>query len=167
MKSSVAYSTSVAAASSSSRRRGKGQGHQCNVCGKVLSRSDNLKNHMRMHTGEKPYSCKFCGRKFKWPSGLRNHEDIHVVHMLRKKEEVASASRSTAELERISTSKKEHPEGKEKRHHSEEFFLRNRNKNGPPTAYLSRPNDLTSSVLPILLNDGVTSTDMMDVIQDF
>lgn len=166
MKASATFSSS----SSSSRRRGKVTETQCGVCGKVLSRSDNLKNHMRVHTGEEPYSCKYCGQKFKWPSGLRNHEDIHVVKMLRRKEASASASasRSNSELEVISKNKKGHHQSKEKRSHSEIFLTGNINKSrSSTTTYSSQPNNLASSVLPLLLTDGELKTDAIDVIEDF
>lgn len=54
----------------------------CNVCQKTFSRSDNLKTHQRIHTGEMPYACRFCGKSFRWRSALSNHEDLHELNRI-------------------------------------------------------------------------------------
>lgn len=48
---------------------------QCPICG-VFRRS--LVNHMRVHTGEKPYICKFCQQGFKDKGTCRRHERTHT-----------------------------------------------------------------------------------------
>ncbi|XP_055378863.1 myoneurin-like isoform X2 [Condylostylus longicornis] len=46
---------------------------KCDQCDKCFGRSDSLKKHMRVHTGEKPIVCDKCGTRFKELHHLKNH----------------------------------------------------------------------------------------------
>ena len=49
---------------------------KCEVCGKVLSSSVNLKHHIKaVHEGQRPHQCYICGKSYKWPDNLKYHMD--------------------------------------------------------------------------------------------
>lgn len=51
----------------------------CTICQKILSSKQNLKQHMNIHTGNKPYSCTYpgCTSSYKHASQLSSHKFIH------------------------------------------------------------------------------------------
>lgn len=51
---------------------------QCTICKRNFSRSDHLTTHIRTHTGERPYGCEVCGRRFARSDERRRHAKIHL-----------------------------------------------------------------------------------------
>ncbi|XP_077495077.1 uncharacterized protein LOC144106226 [Amblyomma americanum] len=53
----------------------------CHLCQKRFSRPDNLKLHMMIHSGDKPYECGQCSKRFRQRVHARRHEQ--VIHSRR------------------------------------------------------------------------------------
>ncbi|CAL4248564.1 unnamed protein product, partial [Meganyctiphanes norvegica] len=50
----------------------------CPECGKSYASNANLKDHIRIHTGVRPFVCDECGMTFTQRSNLRMHKRIHA-----------------------------------------------------------------------------------------
>ena len=55
------------------------QAHDCPQCGKKVLCESKLLIHLRVHTGEKPFSCSHCDYKCSRSYNLKRHEKSTLV----------------------------------------------------------------------------------------
>ena len=60
------------------RRHSGERPFECSVCSKRFTKSFNLAEHGRIHSGEKPYRCYVCNMSFSRIWGLKSHIRVHV-----------------------------------------------------------------------------------------
>lgn len=57
-------------------------GHTCGVCGRSFPLLSSLSQHMRRHTGEKPYKCPYCEHRTAQKGSLKAHVRSHKLGLL-------------------------------------------------------------------------------------
>lgn len=48
--------------------------YKCELCSRVFTRNGQLKEHIRIHTGEKPFKCEACGKEYARKTRLKYHK---------------------------------------------------------------------------------------------
>lgn len=51
--------------------------HQCKYCGRFFARTTVLTEHIRTHTGKKPFVCNVCNKAFSQMTNLKRHQKIY------------------------------------------------------------------------------------------
>ncbi|XP_065215658.1 zinc finger protein 773-like [Planococcus citri] len=52
---------------------------ECAVCGKMFNHKSSIINHLRVHSGQKPFRCQTCGTRFPLKGQLVSHQRMHSI----------------------------------------------------------------------------------------
>ncbi|XP_068189372.1 zinc finger protein 516-like [Antennarius striatus] len=87
-------------------------GHACGICGRSFPLLSSLSQHMRRHTGEKPYKCPYCDHRAAQKGSLKAHIRSHKLgllgHDLRDADGALDVPETLEPSEIVSTPQKSH-----------------------------------------------------------
>ncbi|GIY52833.1 hypothetical protein CEXT_283991 [Caerostris extrusa] len=58
--------------------------HKCDICQKMFFERYYLKQHIMIHTGERPFQCDICSKSFNRKSILLKHTEVHLAEKPKK-----------------------------------------------------------------------------------